>query len=218
MKTIQERVAGSVAKFDYKRPDGLPWHRQGSPSILVLGKYVHPTTMMPHVAGVDLKAVYKEFGSKGLNALRKWLPELLGIKKVDPSKATDKKPETPGRHEIIKPHEMGRSEELDIEEDAIRTMEILLEYELSARPLKSFDNNTVGRWQMGANVIPDPIVNAIFKDKSKGAYRTYRMDRLGPITHDILTALEQDKIDQLKTAQDKIDQIVKSEPDRKSVV
>ena len=142
-KIIEEAVSGVKVTADYTKPDGTAWAKDPHPIWLWLGTW---TTSRGNrsIGAINLNKVVAKYGQEGIDALRRWLPEILGIVPIEPE-------------ENVNLQEEG------IDETLLDNGHILL-LEVDQRPLKS--TSTVrGRYDTGAYDIPDPIVNKIF-----GAY------------------------------------------------
>lgn len=184
LRVIQERVWGATARFKYTDEDGLPWHKEGEPRILVLGIYTDPNTGNRNVAGIDLKDVVSRYGMEGLDALRRNLPHILftDFKDVD-------------QGESLSDVAMNAAIE-----DAFTDGNLITEV---ARPLKGADAGapgTLGRWRYGDQ---DDAISHIFNN----SYRTYRMDRMGPATQSKLYAIEKSDKEKLAQAYKEIERV-----------
>lgn len=187
LKLIQERVWGATARFKYTDEDGLPWHNEKEPRILVLGIYTDPNTGNRNVAGIDLKDVVSRYGMEGLNDLRQNLPHIL---------FTDFEGADQG--ESLSDVAMNAAIENAFVDGNVIT-------EVSARPLKGADAGapgTIGRWRYG---FQDKDLSHIFDN----SYRTYRMDRMGPATQSKLYAIEKSDKEKLAQAYKEIDKVEK---------
>jgi len=184
LKLIQERVWGATARFKYTDEDGMPWHNEREPRILVLGIYTDPNTGNRNVAGIDLKDVVTRYGMEGLDVLRRNLPHIL---------FTDFSDKDQG--ESLSDVAMNAAIE-----NAFADGNIIMEV---ARPLKGADAGapgTLGRWRYGDQ---DTDLSHIFNN----SYRTYRMDRMGPATQSKLYDIPKDKEERLAQAYKEIERV-----------
>jgi len=125
-------TTGVTLQARYVRPDGRPWATDPNPKWLWLGNW---TTSRGNraIGAINLNKVASRFGKEGIEALRRWLPEILGI--IDVS---------------------GDIKSEDIDLDSFDT--ILLE--VDSRPLKSTPTAR-GRYDVMRYDIPDTTINAI---------------------------------------------------------
>ena len=207
-KILLEASSVSVWKGNYTNPaTNRPYGTDPSPKIMVLGKFTHPTTHNPSVAGINLKRVFQRYGKKGLDALRKWIPEIFGY--TDPKKQAEGETlRGDWEHQVQPPEEAAEFETLE-SESIERNNLLIIEIALQPRPLHG-TSGVSGRYMVGRYGIPDPMVNDIFRT----CYRTYLLDRLGPVIQDKLTSI--DRAELFKQAKDQVKQAVAQAPTPKA--